>query len=48
MTEETRRIARLPAHQRWALILTMTPADLLAWDAQFEAWIHDNQLEPGS
>ena len=28
------------------IIYSMTPADLLRFDAEFEAWAHDSQLPP--
>jgi phage terminase large subunit-like protein len=31
-----------------ALIARMSPADLLAYDADFESWVHEGQLEPES
>jgi len=46
--ELARRLAQADSEEEVArLIASITFADMLAFDAEFEAWAHDNQLTPG-
>ena len=40
------RFAKAPPDERMRILDSMTPRDLLALDACFEAWAHDGQLPP--
>jgi phage terminase large subunit-like protein len=39
-------LIRLSLDEVRALIARMSPADLLAWDADFESWVQQGQIEP--
>src|SRR5688500_12096555 len=40
------RLQELSPDEQRELIAAMTPADALTFDADFEAWAHENQLPP--
>jgi phage terminase large subunit-like protein len=40
------RFRNASPEEQWRIILSMTPLDLLALDAWFEMWAHNNQLPP--
>ena len=40
------RLAALPTERRRAFLAKCSPEDLLAWDAMFECWAHEAQVEP--
>ena len=46
--EWVERFAMLPVGEQWRILCSMTPADLLLLDADFEAWRSEAQVPPKS
>lgn len=43
---QMRTLARASDEEQAAIVGSMTPADMLSWDADFESWAHKAQLPP--